>query len=191
MPTVSTTSQPRQLRSRRAPPASRPPRAAHAAATPCALSSRGRSEGEAHSLLFPRQSPSAGHRAPPMHASKPCQAGHRATVLRKDPLKHRVRHLRHLSRPPSHRAPPPATDVLLRHRSDLRPSSPSLREPRAGALNLFSDMPSPVPHHRLAAPPRACHGEPLRCLCPKSGPSPLGLAPWHLLPHPLAAGRPD
>jgi hypothetical protein len=46
------------------------------------------------------------------------------------------------------------------------------------------------------SPPSTCfaashHGEPLRCLCPKSGPPPSWLAPWHLLPRPLAAGRPD
>jgi hypothetical protein len=34
-------------------------------------------------------------------------------------------------------------------------------------------------------------GEPLRCLCPKLGPSLPGLPPRHLLPRPLAAGRPD
>jgi hypothetical protein len=81
--------------------------------------------------------------------------------------------------------------VLLRHRSDLRPSSPPLHKPQADALHLFSGLPSPVPHRRFASPLWAHHGEPLRRLCPKSGPSPPWRAPWHLLPWPLAAGRPD
>jgi hypothetical protein len=106
-------------------------------------------------------------------------------------LKHRADHLLHLPRPPSRRASPPATDVLPRHHSDLHLSSPPLCELRAGALHLFSGLPSPVPHHRPTSLPRDRHGEPLRCLCPKSGPSPPGLAPWHLLPRPLATGRPD
>jgi hypothetical protein len=94
------------------------------------------------------------------------------------------------SRPPSHQAPPPATDKLLHHHSNLRPSSPPLHEPQAGALHLLFGLPSPVPHRQLASPSRAHHGEPLRHLCPKSGSLPPGLAPWHLLPRSLTTGRP-
>jgi hypothetical protein len=68
--------------------------------------------------------------------------------------------------------PTSTTDVLHHHRSNLCSSSLPLHEPQAGALHLFSGLPSPVPHNRPASSPRARHGEPLRCLCPKSGPSP-------------------
>jgi hypothetical protein len=106
-------------------------------------------------------------------------------------LNHRAGRLLHLPRPPSHRAQPSAIAVLLHHHRDLRPSSPPLHEPQAGALHLFSGLLSPVPHRRPTSPLRAHHSEPLRCLCPKLGPSPLGLAPWHLLLQPLIADRSD
>jgi hypothetical protein len=56
-----------------------------------------------------------------------------------------------------------------------------------------STAPLSLPHHRPSSPPQPPlpHGEPLLHLCPKSEPSPPGLAPRHLLPQPLAAGRLD
>jgi hypothetical protein len=199
------------------PAATSAPCATYAAAAPCVISSCYRSEREVvlssshnsrrtptHSamslvvclysfiaMLLCSKHRIADHRALLSCASEPRQASRRATVHLKEPLKHRAGHLLHLPRPPSHRVPPPATDVILHHRSNLHPSSPPLHEPRAGALHLFSGPPSLVPHRRPASPLRAHHGEPLCCLCTKSGPSPPRLAPWHLLQRPLAAGRPN
>jgi hypothetical protein len=80
----------------------------------------------------------------------------------------------------------------LHHRLPKLPANTAhSSDPRSSALHLFCDQPSPVPHNRPASPPQAHHSEPLRYLCPKSGPPPLGPAPWHLLPRPLTTGRLD
>jgi hypothetical protein len=139
--------------------------------------------------LSSRSSAPSAERWPPSTAlvrlgAMPSRPRPWAAVLHRELSKHRAdRLLLCLPRPPSRRVPPSATDMLLHHRIVLRLSSP--------LVHLFSGLPSLVSHHRPASPPWARHGEPLCYLCPKSGPSLPGLAPWHLLPRPLTASRPD
>jgi hypothetical protein len=126
-----------------------------------ALSSAPTSGAPRTSLLMPSA-------APLLH--------HRRSSLAK--LSHRRQHAPALLRPsqphPKHRS----TKYILPNHSD--PTG-----------DPYSGLPPSLPHRRPASPPRAHHDEPLCCICPKLEPSPLGLAPWHLLPQPLAAGWSD
>jgi hypothetical protein len=114
-------------------------------------------------LLYSHRAPFLPHHRTPLLQASKCRPPRTALVRHcatpSWPLSHYPPQA--IIEPPSQ--PPPsiaeatlpssATDVHLHHRSDLRLSSPPLHEPRAGALHLFSGLPSPVPHCRLASPP--------------------------------------